>query len=145
MAHLIINQRLTYSLKKRQKERAIADLKTYIERDTNFLRALYECENHLTKRQILKYAEDSKINTLLKYVHFFANGEINTTAENFSKIRQSGKLKLVYETISELEQTVVFLQFPRYTKLHFLYELLHIYTELLTPVFSGEKLFLCEM
>ena len=113
-------------------------VKSYLIRDKGFLKALYESENHLTKRRILQHSDDSKLNTLIKYLHFVSNGEIHMTSKNFAVIKESKKLPLIVKTVEQKRKAIVFLQASRETKLKFLLKLCYIYSELLYALFNEQ-------
>lgn len=50
------------------------NLKLCLLRDKTFLKSLYEGPDSLKNVKILISAEDTQLNTLLKYLHFLANG-----------------------------------------------------------------------
>ncbi len=58
-------------------------LKNYLIRDKVFLRQLYEGQDKFKNNKILNFASDSKLNTLIKFLHFLCNGEIKIKRENF--------------------------------------------------------------
>ena len=51
-------------------------MKSYLIRDKGFLKELYEGNNPLKNKKVLQSAEDSELNTLIKFLHFLSNGEI---------------------------------------------------------------------
>ena len=61
-------------------------MKSLLIRDKQFLKELYEGENFLKKKRLLTFANDAHLNTLLKLLHFLANGQIKIKKENFDKI-----------------------------------------------------------
>ena len=113
-------------------------VKTYLIRDKGFLKTLYESENHLTKRRILQSADDTKLNTLIKYLHFVATGEIHMTANNFAVVKESKRLPLIVMTVEQKTKTLNLLQSPRETKLKFLLKLSQIYSQLLYALFNEQ-------
>ena len=52
-------------------------------RDKGFLRELYESNNSNKTKSLLNSASDIKLTTLIKFLHFLANGEIPIKKENF--------------------------------------------------------------
>jgi hypothetical protein len=113
-------------------------VKSYLIRDKGFLKTLYESENHLAKRRILQLSDDTKLNTLIKYLHFVATGEIHMTANNFAVIKESKKLPLIVKTVEKKMKTFNLLQSPREEKLKFLLKLSHIYSQLLYGLFNEQ-------
>ena len=113
-------------------------VKTYLIRDKGFLKSLYETDNHLTKRRILQTTDDTKLNTLIKYLHFIASGEIHMTSRNFSILKESKKLALIVKNVEQKRKTIVLLQSPREKKLNFLLKLSHVYPQLLYALFNEQ-------
>ena len=54
-------------------------------RDKEFLRALYEASEAPKANQLLIFASDPQLNTLLKFLHFLSTGEITIRKENFDQ------------------------------------------------------------
>lgn len=76
-------------------------LKSLMIRDRGFLYSLYEAPNILKNKRILLNASDTQINTLLRYLHFVANGRIPIKKTNFEKIPQS-KLRIIKKDLESL-------------------------------------------
>lgn len=75
-------------------------LKAMLIRDKGFLYSLYEGPNILKNKRVLINANDSQLNTLLRYLHFVASGKIPITKLNFEKITFP-KLKLIKRTVEK--------------------------------------------
>ena len=60
-------------------------MKSLLLRDKGFLKLLYEGNNPLKNKKVLQTAEDSELNTLIKFLHFLSNGEITVKKNNFKK------------------------------------------------------------
>lgn len=75
-------------------------LKALLIRDKGFLFNLYQSENILKTKQVIYFANDSQINTLIKYLHYVANGKIPITKHNFEKITIN-KLRLIKRTLEK--------------------------------------------
>ena len=58
-------------------------LKNLMVRDKLFLKELYEGNDIEQKKQILNFASDSKLNTLIKFLHFLTNGDIKIKKRKF--------------------------------------------------------------
>ena len=67
-------------------------LKNYLIRDKVFLRELYEDQSKIARNRILNFASDSKLDTLIKFLHFLANGKIPIMRCNFELIQSHKKL-----------------------------------------------------
>jgi hypothetical protein len=113
-------------------------VKSYLIRDKGFLKELYEGTNQLAKRKRLQISEDSELNTLIKYLHFVANGEIKIKSSNFQIIQDSKKLKLIIQTVEKKTKVSSLLKAPRVVKLNFLSKLCAIFAPLLYALFNEE-------
>jgi hypothetical protein len=74
------------------------NVKQCLVRDKAFLRELYESNNSQQTKRILNFASDLKLNTVVKFLHFLANGEIKIKKENFEALvsfKRLGFLKKV--------------------------------------------------
>jgi hypothetical protein len=83
-------------------------MKSLLIRDKSFLRELYEGPNHLKNNRVLKGANDSQLNTLLKFLYFLANGEIKMKKENFEIIEKANKLKLIKSRVEKKSNLIYF-------------------------------------
>ena len=54
-------------------------LKAVMVSDKEFLKELYQSDSAVRAKQLLQTSSDSKLKTLLIYLHFVANGEIKKT------------------------------------------------------------------
>ena len=61
-------------------------LKARMIKDKSFLKDLYEGTNFERKKRILNSSSDSKLDTLLNFLHFLVNGEICMKKEHFDLI-----------------------------------------------------------
>jgi hypothetical protein len=115
-------------------------VKSYLLRDKGFLKELFEGPNELskTKKHRLQISEDSELNTLIKYLHFVANGEIKIKKTNFKIIEESKKLPLIIRTIEKKQKTIALLKGPRVLKLKFLLKLVDILGPLLYALFNEQ-------
>lgn len=76
-------------------------LKRYLIRDKPFLRELYEGTSKLKNNQVLYFASDSKLNTLIRFLHFLVNGVIKIKRENFEVIQKYRKLLLLKRNVEK--------------------------------------------
>jgi hypothetical protein len=75
-------------------------VKECLVRDKGFLRELYENGNSAYRiKQILFTSNDSKLTTLIKFLHFLANGEIPIKAENFDALKANKRLTFIKKVI----------------------------------------------
>ena len=111
-------------------------LKSYLIRDKAFLRDLYEGEGRLKNNRILTFASDSKLNTLIRLLHFIANGEIKIKRVNFEVIQANKKLKLIKKNVEKRAAVNRLLKSERDQKLKFLKQLSSIFSALLYCLFN---------
>jgi thiaminase len=112
--------------------------KSYLIRDKGFLKELYEGSNHLAKKHKLQTSEDSELNTLIKYLHFVANGEIKIKSSNFQILQESKLLNVITKHVEKKSKTFALLRATRITKLHFLLKLTKVFGPLLYALFNEE-------
>jgi hypothetical protein len=113
-------------------------VKAYLIRDKGFLKELYEGNNISSKKHRIQVSEDSELNTLIKYLHFVANGEIKIKSSNFKLIEESKKLPLIVKTVEKKSKVLALLKGPRVEKLKFLYKCTQILAPLLYALFNEE-------
>jgi hypothetical protein len=89
-------------------------------------------------RKTLQTADDSELNTLIKYLHFLANGEIPMKKINFQAIKESKKQAFITKTVEKKSRVLLLLKSSRVAKLKFLLQLAKIYSFLLYPLFNRE-------
>ena len=106
-------------------------MKSYLIRDKAFLRELYEGENRLKNNRILTFASDSKLNTLIRLLHFIANGEIKIKRVNFEVIQANKKLSHIKKFVEKKAAVNRLLKSEREPKLKFLKQLSSIFSALL--------------
>lgn len=61
-------------------------MKSLLLRDKEFLKSLYESNSSSKTKNVLSFASDQKLNTLLKFIHLVANGEIKVKKEHFESL-----------------------------------------------------------
>ena len=113
-------------------------LKSCLIRDKGFLKELYQEPNFAQNRKILQSADDTELNTLIKYLHFLSNGEIPTKKVNFEAIKESKKQALITKKVEKKSNVVNLLKSSRVIKLKFLFQLSKIYSFLLYPLFNQQ-------
>jgi hypothetical protein len=111
-------------------------MKRYLIRDKAFLRELYEGSNKQRNNQILYFASDSKLNTLIRFLHFVVNGIIKIKRENFEIIEKNKKLLILKRNVEKKAAFTRLLQSERSAKLTFLRKLSSIYSALLYCLFN---------
>ena len=60
--------------------------KSYLQRDKQFLKELFESNSVSKSKNLLSFASDSELSTLTKYIHFVASGEIKIKKKNFDSL-----------------------------------------------------------
>ena len=73
--------------------------KSYLQRDKLFLKELYESNSVAKSKNLLSFANDSQLTTLIKYIHFVANGEIKINKKNFDSLRKD-KIKILLKLVA---------------------------------------------
>lgn len=111
-------------------------LKLLLVRDKVFLKRLYSGPNFLKNKDILSAAEDSELNTLIKYLHFIANGKITITKKNFAELRKLKKISYITLHVQTLPKVLKLLNSPRKAKLTFLIKLSTVMPFLLYGLFN---------
>jgi hypothetical protein len=113
-------------------------LKSCLIRDKGFLKQLYQEPNVVQNKKVLQTADDTELNTLIKYLHFLSNGEIPTKKSNFEAIKESKKQVLITKKVEKKSNVVKLLKSSRVDKLKFLFQLVKIYQNLLYPLFNEQ-------
>ena len=111
-------------------------MKSQLVRDKAFLKSLYEGENTLKNKDFINFATESELNTLIKYLHFVASGQISINKVNFETIQKSRKLKIIQKNVDKKAQASNMLKNSRAEKVKFLWKLIHIYPALLSSLFN---------
>ncbi len=110
-------------------------LKAYFIRDKGFLQSLFEGPNSLKNRRLILSANEGEIDTLIKYLHYLANGKVRIAAQNFLNIRRSKKLSYLQREF-EAEKRISMLLLGNVTwKREVLLKLAISYPDLLAPLF----------
>ena len=110
--------------------------RNYLIRDKGFLRNLYEGQSRIRNNQILNVASDSKLNTLIRLLHFISNGEIKIKREHFEDIRDHRKLNILKRNVEKNSTLNRLLQSERLNKLKFLRQFTAIYSSILYCLFN---------
>ena len=111
-------------------------LKSYLIRDKVFLRELYESPNNIVCNRILNFASDIKLNTLIKFLHYLANGEVPIKKTNFDIIQSHKKLNFIKKHVEKKTAMSRLLKADREMKLKFLKQLSAVYSVLLYILFN---------
>lgn len=101
-------------------------------RDKLFLKALYEGQN------ILKTADDAQLHTVIKYLHFLANGEVKLKRDKFKALEDSKILHFIQMKLEKKQSIVKLIKESRITKLRILQKLMPYFKILLFPIFNQQ-------
>jgi len=110
-------------------------LKPLLLRDKEFLRELYQSESASHAKNILNFASDSKVNTLLKFMYMVSNGQIKVKKENFEKL-SNNHLKQLKKHLDSKSALQRLLSSERKTKLQFLNKYNSVFHDLLFTLFN---------
>ena len=110
--------------------------KTLLIRDKGFLKSLYEGEDKSKRFRILKSVSDTKLNTLIRFLHFLSNGEIKIKKVNFDIIQENRKLNFIKRHVEKNSALKTLLESEREEKIKFLKQLIGIYPALLYCLFN---------
>ena len=75
-------------------------MKQYLIRDKSFLLELYSSPNALNTKRLINFASDTKLVTLIKLLHFLANGEIPMKKGNFDAIVANKRLIFIKKELN---------------------------------------------
>ena len=110
-------------------------LKPQLVRDKVFLEELYSSQSVPNSKRLLNFASDSKLNTIIKFLHFVANGQIKVKREHFNEIPK----RLVTLLRKEFERKTSrrsLINNERLSKLKILLKLVPVLKFLLYPLFN---------
>jgi len=75
--------------------------KALLIRDKEFLKSLFDSESAAKSKNILSFASDSKLNTLIIFLHYVSNGHIKMKKEHFDALEQKHSKLIRRETESK--------------------------------------------
>jgi len=109
--------------------------KSQLIRDKLFLKELYESNSASKSKNILYFATDVQIATLIKYIHLVSNGEIKIKKLNFEALRNHhlGLIKKNFEKKSKFQALI---RLSRKEKIKILSKLIPVFNHLLSPLFN---------
>ena len=111
-------------------------VKNQLVRDKEFLRQLYDTTEDSKAKQILTFASDQQLNTLIKFLHFLSNGEITIKKENFEQISKARKIQVLKRFVEKKSGVQQMLKAERRIKINFLKKLSIVYPFLLHCIFN---------
>ena len=108
--------------------------KSILQRDKQFLKELFESNSVSKSKNILSFASDAELNTLIKYIHYVSSGEIKIKKNNFDAIghRILAFIRKNFEKKSALQKVN---QSLRKDKIKLLFKLVPSFSNLLAPLF----------
>lgn len=110
-------------------------MKDLLIRDKGFLKELFEGDNVARKRRMILYANELQLVTLLKFLHFLANGQITIKKTNFDKLSVR-TINLIKRNVEKQTKLYLLINSDRQTKLKFLLQLSKFYNVLLDCLFT---------
>lgn len=110
-------------------------LKSLLLRDKQFLKELYDSQSASHTRNILNYASDSKLNTLIKFLYMVCNGHIKIKKEHFEKL-PSNVVKSFKKHLDCKVGLRQILSAERKVKLQYLYKFTTSFSDLLYTLFN---------
>jgi hypothetical protein len=113
-------------------------LRALLIRDKQWLGELYLANNILQTKRLLNFGADTKLETLIKYLHCLSNGSIKMKKSTFEKVKNSHItfVKRHFETKAALNRL---LQSDREEKLKILRKLCASFSYLLYPLFNEQN------
>ena len=63
--------------------------RNYLVRDKEWLEQLYTSTNTLQTKRLLNFATDTRLDTLIKYLHYLSSGAIKIKRANFEAVKVS--------------------------------------------------------
>ena len=110
-------------------------VKNQLVRDKEFLRQLSEAPEVTKANNLLTFASDGQLNTLIKFLHFLSTGEITIKKENFDEISRARKIQVLKKFVEKKSAVQQMLRCDRKIKISFLKKLSTVYPFLLFCLF----------
>lgn len=111
--------------------------RSFLLRDKEWLEELYTANSALRCRKLLLFASDSKLDTLMKYLHYLSNGDITIKKSNFDALQKKhlNIIKRAFESKQALNHN---LRQEREQKLKILHKLAPVFQLLLYSLFNED-------
>jgi len=109
-------------------------MKALLLRDKEFLKSLYEADAVNAKR-ILMISSDSKLNTLIRFLHMVSNGQIRIKKEHFDSLANK-HLKIFRKDFEPKAAAKRLLSGERAIKIQILGKFVNLFHELLFTLFN---------
>ena len=109
--------------------------KTQLIRDKLFLKELYQSNSLSKSKQILYFASDAEISTVLKYIHLVSNGEIKIKKANFEALKKH-HLAAIKKNFERKAKFLLILRLNRKDKIKILSKFAPVFSHLLAPLFN---------
>ena len=112
--------------------------KPYLVRDKVFLNELYQSSSVPNSKRLLLFAADQKLDTLIKFLHFVANGEIKLKKQHFDQFSKA-QVTLMKKKFEKKKLLKQFLKEERKVKIATLQKLAPILPQLLYTLFNEDE------
>lgn len=110
-------------------------IKSLLIRDKDFLKSLYESNSVARAKNVLSFASDQKLNTLIRFLHLLASGEIKIKKEHFDALKKR-HLNAVNKNLESKKMLRTLLNGEREVKLQVLTKFCAVFRELLFTLFN---------
>lgn len=110
-------------------------MKALLLRDKMFLKSLYTSENTANTRNILYFANDSQLNTLILFLHMISNGVIKVKKEHFDALEKR-HIKLIRKNFEPKVSLQGILRGDRKVKVQLLQKFASKFHDLLYTLFN---------
>lgn len=111
------------------------EMKSLLVRDKGFLKELYEGENFRKNKNLILFASENQLDTLIKFLHFLSTGQIKMKKENFNKLTIR-KLNLIKRNVEKKTKLSMLISADRQQKVKFLLQLVNFFHYLLDTLFN---------
>jgi len=111
--------------------------RSFLLRDKEWLDELYTANSALHCRKLLLFASDTRLDTLMKYLHYLSNGEITMKKSNFDALpkKHLNLIKRAFESKQTLNHN---LRQDREYKLKIVLKLAPVFKLLLYSLFNED-------
>jgi len=111
--------------------------KSMLVRDKLFLQELYQSSSRARSKQILQFANDSKLKTLITFLHLISSGQIPIKKENFEKLANK-HLRSFRNHFDRKAAYKRLLQASREEQLKVLYNIIAVFPYILHTLFNED-------
>jgi len=110
-------------------------MKALLLRDKEFLKSLYESQSLPHAKNILNFASDAELNTLIKFLHLVSNGHIKMKKEHFHALEKK-HLSLIKKHFEPKAAFQRLLKGERKVKINVLMKFGNIFHQILFTLFN---------